>query len=118
MENRLETLRNEIDGLIAKESPENVRIYISHMYGVASFCTLLALKRNLDVELAATCGMLHDIFYITGGSRENHALHGAKQAETILKAMQVYSSEEIKTIITAISDTVTKSQYTIPMTNY
>ena len=103
MENRLETLRNEIDGLISKDNPDNVRMYISHMYGVARFCTLLAMKRNLDVELATTCGMLHDIFYMTGGSSENHAVQGAEQAETILKAMSLYSSEEIKIITTAIS---------------
>ena len=60
-------------------------------------------ERNLDVELATTCGMLHDIFYLTGGSSENHAAQGAEQAEIILKAMSVYSNEEIKTITTAIS---------------
>lgn len=62
MENRLETLRHEIDKLIEKEDWDKTRMFISHIYGVARFCTLLAMKRNLNIELAATCGMLHDIY--------------------------------------------------------
>ena len=103
MENRLETLRCEIDKLIEKEDWEKTRMYISHMYGVARFCALLAMKRNMNVELAATCGMLHDIYYMAGGSSDNHALKGAKQAEAILKAMNAYSDDEINIISTAIA---------------
>jgi HD superfamily phosphodiesterase len=103
MENRLETLRNEIDKLILKGESDKIRMYISHMYGVARFCTLLAMKRNLNNELATTCGMLHDIYYMTGGSIDNHAAKGAEQAESILKAMNIYSDDEIKIITTAIS---------------
>jgi len=77
---------------------------ISHVYGVARFCTLLAMKRNMDIELATTCGMLHDIHWISGGSSDNHAAKGAEQAKIILKAMNLYSNDEIKTITTAISN--------------
>ena len=99
MENRLETLRNRIDKLL---SHDDIRMCISHTYGVARFCTLLAIKRNMDVELATTCGMLHDIYWITGGSSDNHAAKGAEQAKEILKTMNVYSDGEIKLITTAI----------------
>lgn len=64
MEHRLEILRDEIDKIILNEKSDHLRMYLSHMYGVARFCILLAMKRNLDTELAATCGMLHDIFYM------------------------------------------------------
>jgi len=60
MKNRLETLRLKIDELFKKQS-EMDKYFFVHLYGVAQFCTLLALKRNLNVELATTCGMLHDI---------------------------------------------------------
>ena len=103
MENRLEILRNEIDKIILNEKSDHIRMYISHMDGVARFCTLLAMKRNLNVELAATCGMLHDIFYMSGGTNDNHAAKGAKQAETILKTMRLYGDDEIKIVTTAIS---------------
>lgn len=89
MENRLEILRNEIDKTILNEKSDHIRMYISHMYGVARFCTLLAMKRNLNVELATTCGMLHDIFYMSGGTSDHHAAKGAEQAETILKKNEV-----------------------------
>lgn len=103
MENRLEILRNEIDQIILKGKSEHIRMYISHMYGVARFCTLLSMKRNLNAELAATCGMLHDIFYMSGGTSDNHATKGAEQAEMLLKAMRLYSDDEIKIVVTAIS---------------
>lgn len=102
MENRLENLRNEIDRLVMNGNPDKIRMYISHMYGVARFCTLLAMKRNMNSELAATCGMLHDIYYMTGGSSDHHAEKGAEQAKKILKAMNAYGDEEIKLITTAI----------------
>lgn len=61
------------------------------------------MNRNLDTELAATCGMLHDIFYMSGGGSDNHAIKGAEQAETIWRAMALYSDDEIRIITAAIS---------------
>jgi len=103
MGNRLEKLRNEIDKLLLAGNHRDLRMCISHMYGVARFCTLLAMKRGLDIELATTCGMLHDIHWMTGGDSEAHAIKGAQQAEAILKAMGGYSDEEIEIITTSIS---------------
>lgn len=101
MENRLEILRMEIDKLImASPRPRN---YFSHLYCVSHFCTLLALKRNLNVELATTCGMLHDIANVKGTGGDNHALKGAEEAEEFLRAINLYTDEEIKTITIAIS---------------
>ncbi len=105
-QNRLEVLRDEIDRLILIGNPDGdhrkIRKYISHMYGVGRFCTLLALKRELNAELATTCGMLHDIYYMTGGSVENHTVGGAEQAREILQSMNAYSDNEIDIITTAI----------------
>lgn len=103
MGDRLEALRNAIDKLIVKENLDKMRKYISHMYGVGRFCTLLAMKRGMDVELATTCGMLHDIHYMTGRSLDEHAEKGAEQAKEILKKMDAYSEDEISIISTAIS---------------
>ena len=100
MENRLEILRQEMDKLIMQSAYP--RKYFSHLYGVSHFCTLLALRRNMNAELATTCGMLHDIANLNG-SNKNHAIEGAEQAESLLRAMNLYSDEEIKLITTAIS---------------
>jgi len=102
MENRLETLRNEIDKLIYEKRPEKIRFFVEHLYSVARYCSLLALKRNLNQEIAMTSGMLHDIANVNG-SGDNHALKGAEQAEVLLKTINLYTDEEIKIITTAIS---------------
>jgi len=104
MENRLEALRNEIDKLIYEKQPEKIRFYIEHLYSVARYCSLLALKRDLNQEIAMTSGMLHDIANVNGdGGSVNHPLKGAEQAEVLLKTMNVYTDKEIKIITTAIS---------------
>jgi len=101
--NRLERLRFEVDKLIFKKQAYNARYFISHLYGVSRFCTLLAIKRGLDAEIAATSGMLHDIYQITAGTTENHAIEGAVIAGKMLKATKQYSAKEISIITTAIS---------------
>ena len=98
MEDRLEILRNEMDKLIfASNHP---RKYFSHLYFVSFSCTLLALRRGLNVEIASTCGMLHDIANVNGSSGD-HALKGAEEAKEILKTINLYSEEEINIITTA-----------------
>lgn len=103
MENRLEDLRRRLDQILINNEPVQICVYASHMYGVSKFCNLLAEKRKLNTELAAACGMLHDIAYMSGGSSENHAIEGAKQAESLLKEMKAYDVDEIKIITTAIA---------------
>lgn len=102
MENRLEKLRSKIDSLIL-ENEVDKRYFFTHLYSVAKFGSLLALRRNLNPEIAATCGMLHDIYQVTAGTSEQHAVKGAKVAKEILKEMDLYNDKEIKIITTAIS---------------
>ncbi len=104
MKNRLEIIRKEVDKIILGGNPEKVCLLVSHIYSVSQFCTLLALKRKLDVELAATCGMLHDIYYVTDETGENHDKNGAKLAFEILENTRAYTNEEITLIITAIAN--------------
>lgn len=84
------------------QGSDDIRMHISSMYGVARFCTLIAMKGNLNVELVTTCGMLHDISYMSGSSGDNHVERGAKQAEMILKTMGLYSDDEIEIVTAAI----------------
>ena len=103
MENRLETLRIEIDKLIFEKQPEKIRFFIEHLYSVARYCSLLALKRKLNPEIAMTSGMLHDIANVNGSGGDNHALKGAEEAEDFLRTIKLYSDEDITIITTAIS---------------
>ena len=109
MENRLEILRNEIDRLIYKGQPEKIRIFIEHLYSVARYCGLLALKRNLNPEIAMTSGMLHDIYRVTNDTAINHDVLGAEKATEILKGVGLYSDEDIAIITTAIARHCDKS---------
>ena len=103
MANRLEVLRIEIDRLIMENQEKEARYFISHLYGVSHFCTLLAFRRGQNAELAAISGMLHDIYQITHSTLKKHAVKGAKVAKKILKAQGAYSDNEISLITTAIS---------------
>ena len=103
MANRLERLRYEVDRLIQEKEPYNARYFINHLYGVSEYCALLALRRGLDPELAATSGMLHDIYQVTAGTIEQHAVEGAVVAEGILRSLKAYGEEDIAVITTAIS---------------
>ena len=103
MSNRLERLRLQVDKLIMEKQPYNIRFFINHLYGVSEYCALLALRRGLDPELAATSGMLHDIYQVAAGTIEQHAVKGAEVAEELLRSMDLYSDKEIAIITTAIS---------------
>ena len=109
MENRLEALRIEVDHLIFEKQPEKIRFFIEHLYSVARYCALLALKRSLNPEIAMTAGMLHDIYRVTNNTGKDHDSLGAEKAAEILKAINLYSDEEIAIVTTAISRHCDKS---------
>jgi uncharacterized protein len=102
--NRLELVRTEIDAVLLNQENVNVRPegYI-HLYGVAQICTMLAIKRKLDVELCTITGMLHDIYTYKIGYVKEHAILGAVEAENLLRDLEVFTDEEIEIIKTAIS---------------
>ena len=101
MKNRLEILRTTVDELILDGGAYAGEFY-SHFYSVSKFAALLALKRGLDPEIAQTCGMLHDIYQVTGGTTEQHGPRGALVAEKLLREIGLYSDEEIEIVKTAI----------------
>ena len=104
MNNRLEYLRSKIDTLIYETlTADDSRYYITHLYGVSQFCALLAIRRGLNAEIAATSGMLHDIYQVTDGIMEKHAKKGAEKAKLILENTGMYTDEEIDVITTAVS---------------
>ena len=110
--NRLELVRNEIDALLLNQpNVEHRRNGYVHLYGVAQNCSLLAIKRGLDVELCTIIGMLHDMYTYKFEYVKDHAMLGAAEAETLLKGLTVFTDEEIEIIRNAIfnhSDKKTK----------
>ena len=103
--NRLELVRNEIDFILMnKKDDEERRDGYIHLYGVAQNCSILAIKRGLDIELCTIIGMLHDIHTYKVGYVKEHAVLGATEAENLLKGLELFTDEEIEIVRNAISN--------------
>jgi len=101
--NRLELVRIEIDFILQHhENSDERRDGYVHLYGVAQNCSLLAIKRGLDVELCTIAGMMHDVYTYKVGYVKEHAVLGAGLAENILRGMELFTDEEIAIVKTAI----------------
>jgi len=101
---RLELVRKEIDLILLNQPDVELRRrgYI-HLYGVAQNCSILAIKRRLDIELCAIIGMLHDIYTYKNGYVKDHALLGLPEAEKILRELNLFTEEEINIVKQAIA---------------
>jgi uncharacterized protein len=102
--NRLEQLRQVIDGIVRKNPDhEQSRCGFVHLYGVSATCTILAFKRGLDVELSSAAGMLHDIWNYQERENPQHDKLGAVEARKILKKLGSFTPSEVDIICTAIA---------------
>lgn len=101
--NRIEILRKYIDEVLLNMTDvgERRHAYL-HLYGVAQACTLIALKRGEDAELATMAGMLHDIYSYAKMDPNDHAHKGAILAREILASLQITNDEETELICDAI----------------
>ncbi len=101
---RLELVRKEIDLILLNQPDVELRRrgYI-HLYGVAQNCSILAIKRRLDIELCAIIWMLHDIYTYKNGYVKDHALLGLPEAEKILRELNLFTEEEINIVKQAIA---------------
>ncbi len=103
--NKLELVRKEIDSVLMKQPDEKVRRDgFVHLYGVAQYCSLLAVKRKLDVELCTITGLLHDIYTYKFEYVKDHARLGAIEAGSLLQGMGIFELNEIEIIKTAIGN--------------
>ncbi len=101
--NRIEVLRQYIDNILLNMlDVEERRCAYVHLYGVAQYCALIALKRGENVELAIMAGMLHDIYSYAKMDTKNHAHKGAVLAREILTSLQITNEDETKIICDAI----------------
>ncbi len=101
--NRIEMVREQVDKILLNV-PDNFqrRCGYLHLYGVAQACTMLAMKRNENVELATIAGMLHDIYTYSKMDSTEHAHKGSILAREILSSLSAFSDEEIDLICGAI----------------
>ncbi len=101
--NRIEVLRQYIDEILLNMTDvEERRCAYLHLYGVAQSCTLIALKRGVNAELATMTGMLHDIYTYAKMDTKEHAQKGSIMAREILTSLRITNDYETKLICHAI----------------
>lgn len=101
--NRIEVLRDHIDEVLSRVTDvKNRRHAVSHLYGVAQACALIALKRGQNEELAVMAGMLHDVYSYVKKDINDHAHKGAILAKEILTSLRVTNDDETELICHAI----------------
>ncbi|WP_061994580.1 HD domain-containing protein [Clostridium sp. ATCC 25772] len=101
--NRIEVLRKYIDEIILNMTDvEERRCAYMHLYGVAQSCTLIALKRGENAELATMAGMLHDIYSYAKMDAKEHAHKGSILAREILQTLRITNDNETKIICDAV----------------
>ena len=103
MTNRIAALREHIDAVLLTmpDALERRCAYV-HLYGVAQACTLIAMKRGANAELATMAGMLHDFYAFKYKDPGNHGPKGALLAREVLDELKLTSPEETDMICTAI----------------
>lgn len=101
--NRIEILRKYIDNMLLNmPDDEERRCAYVHLYGVAQYCALIALKCGENAELATMAGMLHDVYSYAKMDTKDHAHKGAAMAKEILTSLEITNDDETKVICDAI----------------
>jgi HD superfamily phosphodiesterase len=96
---KLSKLRDAVNGMLFDQ--KDVKLQAEgwvHLYGVSQAAALLASARGLDAGTCAAAGLLHDIHTFRTGGEAGHALHGAAEADEILRGIDEYSGEEREAI--------------------
>lgn len=88
---------------------------LAHAAGTARLAQLLAVKRNLDMELAFILGVLHDYGRIITGAKNDHAAVGSNYVREYLRESRLFSEAEINSLVTAVANHSLKDQKGTPM---
>ena len=101
--NRLDKVKTYVVSILMAQNDYEIRNKgFIHLFGVSSICNLLALKRNLDPEICAVFGILHDIYKYKNASSIDHAHLGSIEARKILSEIDCFTESEIDIICHAI----------------
>lgn len=101
--NRLEESRKIVDQiLLDMVDVVDRRCAYVHLYGVSQLSSVLAMKRGLDAELAAICGMFHDIYAYRTGIILFHDQNSAEEIRPIIRDMGLFTAGEQLNIVSAV----------------
>lgn len=100
---RLDSVRILVQEMIVSmDSILNRQEACVQLYGVSTFTSLLAKKRGQDQELAAIIGLLHDYYFYKTGINEFSGPNSAETVRPLLRDMNIFTNEELVTILKAI----------------
>ncbi|MCK8060269.1 MULTISPECIES: HD domain-containing protein [unclassified Fusibacter] len=108
----LAMLFQEISALEDEDRDLPLRWSMMHMYSTSQMIKILALKRNLDPEIAGIIAALHDYGVVKTKRKENHAknakVHVVKfierYNEKARKGLSLITEDELETILLAITE--------------
>jgi HD superfamily phosphodiesterase len=102
--NRYLIIEEKVHQLLSKIYLEALKIHAyKHLHGCVMMITQLAIKRQLNVELARIAAILHDIAtYSENCPHRIHAQKSAILAQSILEETTLFSESEIHTIVSMI----------------
>ncbi len=108
--------RNIAEMLLNSDIPDSARessiIWeFKHSSGCCQLARVLAQKRSLEVTIAETAALLHDIYVIVSGKYADHAALGAPIARKILLDTGGFSDQQIATIVDAVAHHSQKEIY-------
>ena len=93
--NRYEIIKDEVYQILTTDCSKNKRKDgLDHLFSVTTMCQYLARINNLDIEVAAIIGILHDIATYKFNSSFDHANRSAMIANDILKKEGLFTNEE------------------------
>ena len=107
---RLGRLQSEFIRMVLKADfkvpyRKDLRDYLLiHPAACAQLAKVLAAKRNVDAELSAVIGLIHDIGKISTGKKENHAANGYAPARELLEKVGGFSKGGIDLISNAVKN--------------
>ena len=118
--NRYDKLKTMVVNFLMEKNPAYAPIGISHLNYSACLCAIFARKRGLDMDVAQTAGLLHDVWLHLNYPYDNeiaarHAHEGAVMAEDFMRRHGEYSEDEIATVCRMIENHDFTSQTDDPM---
>ncbi len=109
--------RKVVELLLSSKLPENKRessviFELKHSSECLQVARILAQKRRLEIGIAETAAVLHDIYVIVHGNYKNHGKLGAPIAWQLLKQIGGFSISDMRIVTEAVAHHSEKNIYT------
>lgn len=88
--------------LLDSKRESSITWELKHSSGCAQIGKVLAQRRGLDTDIAATACVLHDIYVVVEGKYADHARLGEPIAKKILEDIGGFSKDQIDTITQSV----------------